>query len=95
MIEFIQYVALSPKTSRFAMTKGRFIWRKVSYSVSSIHDIVFHQNFIEKFFNIGHISFKGKALFTAKKDLDRITEKNMFTLYGIRNFSEFKLKFHN
>lgn len=94
-IEFDEYVRMSLKKSKYVMTKGAFRWLKISYSVSNVHSIEFHQNPIEKIFDIGHISFQGDAVFSAKRDIDRIKEKDLFTIYGIRNFAEFKLNFQS
>ncbi len=74
---------------RYGSGKG-FWWVKIRYSVSDIYDMEFHQNFIEKMFDVGHIYFKGKAMFTASRDVDRIKEKDNFTIYGVKNFEEFK-----
>lgn len=76
----------------FLRLDGRngFWWVKVRYSVSDICDMEFHQNFIEKMFDVGHIYFKGKATLISNIDNDKIEEKNVFTLYGIKDFGEFK-----
>ncbi len=92
-VEFEEYVRMKPRTSKFVITHGRFWWLKVRCSVLNITNIDFHQNFIEKIFDVGHISFSGKALFTAKRDLDRIEEKDAFTIYGIKHFSRFRSEF--
>ena len=87
---FDEYVRMKPVTSHFVITRGIFYWLKVSYSVSNARNIKFDQSFIEKIFDIGHISFEGDASFTAKKDMDRIKKEDKFTIYGIRHFSSFK-----
>lgn len=76
----------------FLRLDGRngFWWVKVRYSVSDIYDMEFHQNFIERLFNVGHIYFKGKATFMASRDNDKIDGKDTFTIYGIKSFGEFK-----
>ncbi|MBR2387474.1 MAG: PH domain-containing protein [Clostridia bacterium] len=89
-IKFNEYAHIKPESSPFVITKGGFFWLKVSYSISNIQDIKYHQNFIEKIFDIGHISFSGKADFSAKRDMDRIKRKEQFTIYGIKHFSNFK-----
>ncbi len=94
-IEFDEYVRVSLRRSKYVMTKGAFRWLKISYSVSNVHNIQFHQNPIEKMFDVGHISFQGDAVFVAKRDVDKIKEKDSFTIYGIRNFEEFKLNFQS
>ena len=79
-LAFDDYVSMPP---RFGRRKGLF-WVKVSYSVSEIENVEFHQSKIEKRFGVGHLSFSGKAVFTAKRDVDRIKEKNSFVIYGIK-----------
>ena len=66
---------------------------KVSYTVKDLYDVKYQQSFIERIFDIGHISFKGRARYTAKRDLDRIKEKKVFKIYGITQFSKFKEEF--
>ena len=68
---------------------------KVRYTVSEIKNLEFHQNFIGKLFDTGHISFGGKVSFESDKYLERIPEKNSFKIYGIAHFSEFKAKHSN
>ena len=87
-IEFEDYHNVRPRNRHI---RSGFWWLKVSYSVSDIKDIEFHQSFIEKIFDVGHISFSGKATFFAKRDIDRIKEQDTFVIYGIKNFSHFKL----
>jgi len=70
-------------------------WLRVTYYVTEIKDVRFHQNAFEKLFNVGHISFSGKAEFEAKRDVDRIKSKEYFTIYGLKNFSRFKSGFEN
>ena len=84
---FDEYIRMKPIKSPFVMTKGRFYWLKVSYSVSNARNVKFKQSFIEKIFDIGRISFEGDATFTAKKDMDRIKQKDKFIIYGIKHFS--------
>ena len=91
MVKFEDYINMRPEH----IHRNGFWWLKVSYSVSEIKEIQFHQNVIEKTFNVGHISFSGKATFTAKRDIDRIKEKDTFIIYGIKNFSDFMLNFPN
>jgi hypothetical protein len=72
---------------------GRSI--KVSYSVSDINELEFHQNAVEKMFDVGHITFKGTATFTSKQRyMDRIPDKNSFSIYGIRDFALFKSEYN-
>ena len=66
---------------------------KISCTVTDLYEVEYHQSFIEKIFNVGHISFKGNARYTAKIDLDRIKEKRIFKIYGIVHFSRFKEEF--
>ena len=79
-LEFDDYVSMRP---RLRGGKG-FFWLKVSYSVSDIQNVEFHQGKMEKKLGIGHLSFSGKAVFRAKRDVDRIKEKNSFVIYGIK-----------
>lgn len=88
---FDDYIRLRPE---FIHGKS-FWWLKVSYSVTEIKDIEFHQNAIEKIFDVGHVSFSGNATFSAKRDLERIPDKNDFVIYGIKHFSQFKTSFLN
>lgn len=90
-IEFDDYQYIEPHNG-VIRTRG-LGWLKISYCVSQIKDIALHQNFIEKLFNVGRISFSGKARFTAKRDLEKVREKDRFVIYGIRRFSEFKRNF--
>ena len=94
-INFDEYRRMRIKKSTFHMTHGRFRWLKINWSVSNVRNIEFHQNFFEKIFDIGHVSFSGDATFYAKRDLEKIKEQNVFSLYGIKNFSKFKLDFQN
>ena len=90
--EFDEYVRMKPKTSPFVVTRGIYVWVKIGYSVSNVRDVQFHQNFFEKIFNIGRISFSGKETFTVKQRYEnRIKKKNNFKIYGIKNFSHFFL----
>lgn len=94
-LEFDEFIHLRPEPQlAFMVIRGSFFWLKVSYTVTNIEEVEFQQNSFEKIFDIGRISFKGKATFTAKRDLDRIPEKNTFTVYGIPRFSEFQALFH-
>ena len=88
-VAFEDYINMKP---RYRRVSG-FCWLKVSYSVSEIKDVEFHQNAIEKIFDVGHIHFSGKATFTAKRDVDRIKEKDMFVIYGIKDFFSFSNQF--
>ena len=72
------------------LSRGIYFWCKVGYSVTDLYDIEFRQSFIEKIFDIGRISFRGRVTREAKH-LDRIKEKDRFTIGGIRHFSSFKL----
>lgn len=92
-IKLYEYIYLKPKLPRFVIIRGGYFWLKVTYYVSDIKDVCFYQNRIEKLFDIGHISFVGNAVFDAKRDLDRIKEKNSFNIYGIKNFTHFKSHF--
>ena len=82
-IEFDTYEYKEPRSGIIRTTGLGLL--KVSYCVSEIKDI--------ELFNVGHISFSGKASFTAKRDLERIRAKDRFVIYGIRKFSDFKQNF--
>jgi len=71
--------------------KGRFV--KVKYTVFEVKDVVFRQNFIEKKFNVGRVSFSGPSLLEAGKHEERIKIKNHFVIRGIKNFSKLKTEF--
>ena len=92
VIEFAGYI-IKRKKFRFGIKKGEIIWNKVSYSVLDIKEIQFHQNFIEKMFDIGHISFCGRAVWMAISGDDGIKKKDRFEIYGIKRFSDFKARF--
>ena len=62
---------------------------KVEFTVSNIFKYELHQNWFERLFNVGHITFVGTTTFTAKKHLDRVPERRMHCLYGIPKFREF------
>ncbi len=92
-VEFDEYIEMKPSVPSFVRIRGG-LWRlKVSYSVCQIKNVEFGQNPVEKLFDVGHVSFGGKATFTAKRDVDRIEEKDTFTIYGIKHFSKFKAEF--
>ena len=91
-MEFDDHVS-SPPELTFLRVRG-FWWVKVSYSVSEITRIEFCQNKIEKRFDTGHISFSGKATFSAKRNLHRVRERDAFVIYGIGNFSDFQKEFN-
>ncbi len=88
-LEFDDYVSMPP---RLGGGKG-FFWVKVSYSVSEIENVEFHQSEMEKKLGVGHLSFSGKAVFRAKRDVNRIKEKNSFVIYGIKE-SDFSKNEH-
>ena len=89
---FDEYISLRPKTT-FVHRRGGFWWLKVSYSVTNVENVEFKQNFLERLFDLGHVSFDGKATFTAKRDMERIEPPERFTVYGISHFSQFKDEF--
>ena len=91
-MEFDDHVS-SPPEMTFLRVRG-FWWVKVSYFVSEITRMEFCQNKIEKRFDTGHISFSGKAVFSAKKNLHRVKEIDAFVIYGIGNFSDFQKEFN-
>ncbi len=63
---------------------------KVEFHVDNVKKVDFSQNFIEKAFNVGRISFEGDVRFYADKYQDRIAPPEKFTIYGIKNFDRFK-----
>lgn len=85
---FDEYVYLLWKLG--TLSRGIYFWCKVGYSVTDLYDIEFRQSFIEKMLDIGRISFRGRVTREAKH-LDKIKEKDRFTIGGIRHFSSFKL----
>ncbi len=80
-----------PKISFVRKTRS-FV--KVHFNVTEIQNLEFHQNFIEKLFDVGHISFQGKTNFEIdKNDLENEElVNNNHLIYGIPNFKEFTLK---
>lgn len=62
---------------------------KAQCHVSNIDDLTFRQSVVEKWFDVGHIVFTGKATVKAKQNADRIPLPDRFRIYGIRHFSEF------
>ena len=82
--EFNDYISLKPRHSN---VRSGIWYLKVSYRVTDIKNVEFHQNAIEKAFDVGRVSFTGNATFDAKRDLDRIKVPPKFVIYGIRNFS--------
>lgn len=67
--------------------KNRLV--KVDYDVIGLKDVEFSQNLIEKYFDVGHITFSGAVYFEAKRHEERIKPKTRFAIYGIPNFSRF------
>lgn len=88
-VEFEDHIRIRPKYRR---SKG-FHFQKVYFTVSNPYHIQYHQNPIEKLFDIGHISFCGNARFTANKNLEEIEAPPVFRIYGIPHFSSFKENF--
>jgi hypothetical protein len=88
-VEFDDYVHIK---TRSAHSKG-FHFQKVHYTVSNLYGVEYHQNPIEKLLNIGHISFRGNARFTADKNPEKIEAPTVFRIYGIPKFSSFKENF--
>ena len=68
-------------------------WVKVDYYVFDVKKIEANQNPIERFFNVGRITFSGRVEFDAGYDTDRIKIKDKYTLYGVKKFSEFKKEY--
>ena len=76
---------------RTILSRARYV--RVKYTVLEVEDVVFTQNFIEKIFDVGRVSFSGRYLFDAGKHQDRIRERHRFKIRGIKNFSKFKNEF--
>ena len=93
LIEFNEYIRISSRKDGVAGTRFIVDWLWVTCSVSNVRDVEFHQTLIEKIFDIGHISFSGQAVYTAKKHTDKIDPKYSFKIYGIKHFSCFKTQF--
>lgn len=72
---------------------GRLV--RVTYEVSEIRELAFHQNPLERLFDVGHISFSGEAILDTPRaaDLARLCSPKSFVIYGIPNFSLFQLEF--
>lgn len=90
-VEFSMLKSISRKIS-FGHVHG---WSpvRVYYRIEDISNVVFEQNFVERIFDAGHISFSGKVSIEAKRDEDRIKIHDKYYIYGISNFSKFKKEF--
>ncbi len=90
-VEFSMLKSISRKIS-FGHIRG---WSpvRVNYRIEGISNVVFEQNFVERIFDAGHISFSGKVSIEAKRDEDRIKIHDKYYIYGISNFSKFKKEF--
>jgi len=87
-LKFSDYVHMRPG----AYAKRGFWWLRVDYTVREVELIHFEQNAIEKYFGIWHVTFSGDAVFNAKRDLERIPAKSVFTIYGVKDIDDFKNK---
>ena len=76
----------------FSFVKGVHYLR-VTYITENAKNIAFEQNFFEKLFNTGHITFEGYAVIRAKRDVHKIRARYNHSVYGIRKFDEVKKKF--
>lgn len=92
-LEFVDHVQMKPESRGFVRTRGVWWWVKVSYTVTRVKDLEFRQCFIEKMFDVGHITFSGNVTFVANKSQHRITPKKSFVIYGIKNFKLFRSDF--
>lgn len=92
-VAFDEYIRMSPEGFCMIRVKGKMHWLRVNYTVSDVKDIEFHQNAFERIFNVGRLSFSGKATATAERDFDRVDPKNSFKIYGIKKFSSFRKSF--
>ena len=86
-VEFSMLKSISRKIS-FGHVHG---WSpvRVHYRIEDISNVVFEQNFVERIFDAGHISFSGKVSIEAKRDGDRVRINKKYCIYGIDNFKEF------
>ena len=92
MIKYYEFIIYRPMS--FVIVKPHVLFLlKVNYTVLNYRNVTFHQNFIEKIFDIGHIRFEGDVTFTAKRDEDRIKVKKRPGIYGIKHFEQFKKQF--
>ena len=92
-LEFVDHVQMKPESRGLVRTRGAWWWVKVSYTVTQVKDLEFRQSFVEKMFDVGHITFSGNVTFVADKSQHRITPKKKFVIYGIKNFALFKSDF--
>lgn len=63
--------------------------RRIDYRVENVRDIEFHQNAIERFFNVGRVSFSGDINVRMNEDCmsSKIRIPERIVICGIRNFS--------
>ena len=86
---FSEYVIVKYRYGGFIRPKYRKRV-KVEFRVDNVTKVDFSQNFVEKAFNVGRVSFEGETKFYADKYLDLISPPERFTIYGIKNFDRFK-----
>ena len=87
-LKFSDYLHIRPGS----YAKTGFWWLRVDYTVREVEIIRFEQNVIEKRFDMWHVTFSGNAIFNAKRSLAKIPEKNVFTIYGVKDIDGFKNK---
>ncbi len=61
---------------------------RVKYTVTEIKNLKFEQNALEKIFNCGHFSFRGKIFY--ESNADGFDPQNEFTFYGLTHFKQTK-----
>ncbi len=86
---FSEYVVVKYRYLGFIRPKYRRRV-KVEFRVDNVKIVGFSQNFIEKAFDVGRISFEGKTTFYADRYPDLIVPPERFTIYGIKDFDRFK-----
>ena len=62
---------------------------KVSYTITNITNIEYHQNSVEKIFNVGHICFQGETIIHDSKHVEEVFVPLCHRIYGITKFDEF------
>ena len=76
--------------TRVGLVRFRGLFVKVNYTVTNIDTFEAYQTKIEKIFNTGHIMIHGKTRFDTKKHLDCLSDRQIHTIYGIKNFKKYK-----
>ena len=87
-LKFSDYLYIRPGP----YAKRGFWCLRVDYTVREVKIVRFEQNAIEKCFGVWRVTVSGNAVFAAKRDLEKIPEKNTFTFYGVKDIDGFKNK---